>query len=115
MLMKNSSKLLAGTIVLIDFPFTDLSSRKVRPALVLRDQEDEDVLLLPISTTVNATRKDYWIGEKDYKDAALPVQSCVRFRKLFTLNEKLIIKTFGSFTEQTMLKIKREVVDFIEG
>lgn len=115
MFMKNSCKSLAGDIVLIDFPFTDLSGRKVRPALVLRNQEDDDVLLAPISTTVNASRKDYWIQEKDYRNAGLPVQSCVRYRKLFTLNSKLILKTFGAFTSSSFKQIRRKVVDFIQG
>ncbi len=113
--MNNFSKLKAGAIVLVNFPFTDLSARKVRPALVLRDQQGEDLLLAPISTTVNASYEDYWIQAEDYKEAALPVQSCVRYRKLFTLSQRLVLKTCGSFTVAATSCLRQKVSDFVLG
>ena len=109
--MKNSYK--AGEIILVAYPFTDLSQQKVRPALVLHDQEEEDILINPISTTVNSYRDDVVLQENDNEENPLPVESCVRWKKLFTLHHSLILKKFSKVTKQTLTSIQKKISTFI--
>jgi mRNA interferase MazF len=109
--MKASFK--AGEIILISFPFTDLSNKKVRPAFVLRNQEDQDLLIAPISTKVNTSRKDYKIESQDFLSQKLPIESYVRYRKVFTLNQKLVLKRLPGLTAQAMNNIQSKLVNFI--
>ena len=111
--MKSSFKIKAGQIVLIHVPFTDLSSRKVRPALVVTDQTDDDLLIAPISSTVNSDRDDYVIKTNDYKTSQLPIVSCVRYTKLFTLNQKMVLKAVSELQTKTILRLKRKIADYI--
>lgn len=111
--MRNSSKFKGGDILLIPFPFTDLTQRKVRPVFVVRDSTDEDLLLAPISTQVHREKNDYLIEMEDYLDQALPVVSCLRYEKLVTLSEALIIKRVTRLNPSCVKKIQRKIADFI--
>ena len=99
-----------GDIILITFPFTDLSGSKLRPALVLTDnsfdvtvcfittqtqwQEETDVLLLPNTTN------------------GLRVQSSIRTSKIATLDRALAKGLLGKLSqpEMTELNIKLKVL-----
>ena len=111
--MKNSSKFLAGDIILIAYPFTDLQGRKIRPALVIRDQKDEDLLLAPISTTVHRTQNDTLLKEEDYEGTPLPVLSCLRHEKLFTLSSGLVLKKVSRLEKKSMTSIRQKIASFI--
>jgi mRNA interferase MazF len=111
--MTNFSKLKAGEIVLIPFPYTDMSSKKVRPVFVVRDSVDEDVLVAPISTNVNRSKNDYLIGNEDYEGAPLPVTSCLRYEKLVTLSSGLVLKKVAALKTAVTSKIQNKIADFI--
>ena len=104
MLMKNYYK--KGDIVLIKFPFTHLTDIKVRPALVMRDQSDEDVTILPISTTINLQRHDIVIKNSYYKKDSLPVKSAIRIGKIGTLHKNLVIKKVCELKAEFMKQVQ---------
>lgn len=113
MFMRNYYKPAPGEIILIRFPFTDLSSNKVRPALIISAKDDQDILVAPISTTVNMGRDDLPINKKDFIGKPLPIASCLRYKKLFTLNRKLILKNVSAVSVATFKKIQQKIVRFI--
>ncbi len=78
-----------GDIVLIPFPFTDLSGKKNRPAIVLIESED-DVVVSFLTTQLN------WQSEFDFTVQpsnlnGLKKTSLVRLDKLATIDKNLII------------------------
>ena len=77
-----------GDIVLVSFPFTDLSSSKRRPALVVSpdsfNQTMQDVVLAAI-TTQGAEDSPFTIDQDDCTDGTLPKRSIVKPAKLFTM------------------------------
>jgi len=93
-----------GDIVLVPFPFTDLSGQKIRPALVLHStQVSEDCVLVFISS-VNKKR----VGRFDVKVApsvhnGLKTESVIKTDKIATLQKKIAIGELGKL-EKTYLK-----------
>jgi mRNA interferase MazF len=93
----------AGDIILVPFPFTDLSSAKIRPALVLAipDTTKLDVIVCFISSKIcNST--DFGAMLKPSKTNGLKVQSLVRFDKIATLDRRIILGTIGQVTPAWM-------------
>ena len=88
-----------GEIVLIAFPFTDLTTGKKRPVLILSDNyyndATEDIIVAAI--TSNLTEKDFSvkITKSDLSEGDLLRESCIRADKLYTLSQSMVIKKFG--------------------
>jgi mRNA interferase MazF len=79
-------------VVLLPIPFTDLTSRKVRPAIVV-GRNGSDLLLVPISSQLPNT--DFQL--KDWRAAGLNVPCGVK-AQIATVEERLILKTVGRLT-----------------
>ena len=77
--------------VLLPVPFTDLTSRKVRPAVVLgRIARHGDLFIVPISSQLPNT--DYALA--DWRAAGLNVPCGIK-AQLATVEERLVVKTLG--------------------
>jgi len=77
---------LKGKIVLIPFPFTDLTATKLRPALVLHEGEKDVVAAFISSRTENPKSTDITINEKhpEYKQTGLKLASVIKLDKVAT-------------------------------
>ena len=90
-----------GDIILVPFPFTDLSSQKVRPAIVLTpDRKSSDVLIAFISSVVQpeASQPTDYILKEDHPDfsaTGLKKTSVFKMNKLLTVERNLIIRQLG--------------------
>lgn len=93
-----------GDIVLVPFPFTDLSAKKVRPAIVLSLSE-RDILLAFISSVVSSealSDTDYLLPENhpDFHMTGLKKASIFKMNKLLTLDRSMILRRLGKVSEQ---------------
>lgn len=98
-----------GAVVLVPFPFTDLSGRKRRPALVVSPEgfHEEDLVLCAITSHV-PERLSEWevpLTSADMADEELPKESVVRVGKLFTTHQSLIAGRFGAVKKEKLLEI----------
>jgi len=92
-----------GAVVLINFPFTDGSSAKKRPASVLLDSGDNDLLLARITTQFSDSPFD--CERKYWAKAGLKAPSFARLQKLATLEKKLVEKEFGILTASDLRRV----------
>jgi mRNA interferase MazF len=98
---------LKGKIVLIPFPFTDLTSTKLRPALVLHEGE-KDVVVAFVSSRLGKTRPgDVLIdkGHSEFKRTGLKLSSNVKLDKIATISKELILGEIGEVGP----KLKKEI------
>ena len=82
-----------GEIVLVSFPFTTGASGKNRPALVILDIGDNDLLVARITTQLHGKAGD--ISINDWRGAGLLASSQIRLGKLVTLEKSLVRRTLG--------------------
>ena len=85
-----------GEIVVIPFPFSDLSASKRRPALVLADLPGDDVMLCQI-TSKNSPADPFSIpiSNADFISGSLMVDSNIRPNRIFTADKGIIIRSVG--------------------
>lgn len=102
-------KFVRGDVVVIPFPFSDLSSSKRRPALVLADLKGSDVILCQI--TSQHVKDEYAIPLhiSDFQDGNLNQESHIRPNRLFTADEAIVVYKAGTVHNG----ILRSVIDRI--
>jgi mRNA interferase MazF len=94
-----------GDIVVIPFPFSDLSAAKRRPALVLALLDDNDVLLCQVTSRHRPGLNAIAIGPDDFASGGLPVESFARCGKLFAADSSIIEKRAGTLRPSCLQKI----------
>lgn len=95
-----------GDIILIPFPFTDLSNSKVRPALVISNSavnRTTDLICVQITSQVYKNDFSFEIKDTDVTNS-LHGYSEVRCHKIFTA-DKTIIRKKISHLHSTILSV----------
>jgi mRNA interferase MazF len=104
-----------GDIVLIPIPFTDLSSQKRRPVIVISNDEynrtSPDVVVVAMTSNPTSSRYSFVISAADLAQGALNRPGTVRADKVYTLEKSLIVKTFGRVNERTMDRIRAALAE----
>ena len=91
-------RLRAGLVVLVRFPFSDLSSSKLRPALVLAPAGGPDWILCQITSNPYGDPTALPLQPTSFAEGGLPRQSFVRPGKLFTASESIVVRQAGALT-----------------
>jgi mRNA interferase MazF len=94
-----------GSVVLVPFPFSDLSQAKLRPAVVLASGDRNDRVLCQVTSKPYGDRRALELCDSDFVAGGLRISSFVRPAKLFTAHQSLIVAEVG--------KLNREAIDRI--
>jgi mRNA interferase MazF len=102
-----------GDVVVIPFPFSDLSGSKRRRALVISNLEGNDLILCQI--TSKNIKDDYAIELKDddFEEGALRQESNIRPNKIFTAYEDIILYKIGRLKSHKLQEIINKVIEII--
>ncbi len=87
------NKFVFGEIVLLKFPFTDGDKSKKRPALILLDSNDGDIVVCRITSKLYNSDYDFRI--ENWEKARLKLPSVIRLHKIATLDKLLIEQIIG--------------------
>jgi mRNA-degrading endonuclease toxin of MazEF toxin-antitoxin module len=103
-----------GQIVWVQYPFSDDPDKyKYRPALLISGskthQMDNDVILLPITSSLKNDDFSFLLYEERLKQGPLPKSSEVRCHKPATVRSTLIVDTFNGVREEALTGIKQKV------
>jgi mRNA interferase MazF len=92
-------------VVVIPFPFSNLSESKRRPALVLADLPGNDILLCQITSQVSNKQLELSLEAKDFISGSLPVNSYIRPTRIFTADKNIIVRKTGTVSSDLMDKV----------
>jgi len=86
-----------GDVVLIKFPFSSGLESKKRPAFIIRDTHDGDVILCRITSKIYNSKYDYFIER--WVGLGLKLPSVIRLHKIATVEYSMIEKVMGTFSD----------------
>jgi len=100
--------------VLVRFPFSDLSSSKLRPAVVLAPVGRDDWILCQVTSNPYADSTAIQIADGDFETGSLQRVSYARPGKLFTANSSLIETEAGKLNHSTFNNVVDAVVSILQ-
>ena len=103
----------AGQVVLVRFPFSDLSATKLRPAVVLAGVGRGDCVLCQVTSNPYGDRDAVKIAASDFDSGSLHRQSYARPGKLFTAHISLIVKNVATFKSDKAVEVRDAVIRVI--
>lgn len=102
-----------GAVVLVPFPFSDLSRAKLRPAVVLADAGRDDWILCQVTSNPYGDERAIGISNESFLEGTLDRESFVRPGKLFTASRNLILRQAGQLKAEALSNIVQAVIDLL--
>ncbi len=108
-----------GDIVLVRFPFTDLSQAKLRPAVIRWVNPAGDVVVLCAITSQKIDRlspEDIPLLPTDpgFSNTGLQVPSKIRAARIASLTKQLVIRKFGSLSTQHIQLLNKKLIEVLK-
>ena len=104
----------AGQIVIVHFPFSDLTASKLRPAVVLAEAGRGDWILCQITSKSYGDGKAISLDAADFARGSLRLASFVRPGKLFTAHSSLVANQVGELQPRKFSTVRDAVVRMIQ-
>ena len=101
-----------GDIVLLRFPFTDGLSFKRRPALIINDTNDGDVVVCRITSQIYKTKFDVKVD--NWEKSGLKLPSVIRIHKLATLKTEMVEIIMGKIDDSIKEKVEQKFKKLIK-
>lgn len=102
-------------VVVVPFPFSDLSRSKRRPALVITDLRGDDLILCQITTKSKFDEYSIPLNINDFKKGRLKFKICnIRPNRLFTADYHIIERKVGSIKAVKMREVIKKLIQIIE-
>jgi mRNA interferase MazF len=102
-----------GDVVILPFPFSDLSGSKHRPAFVVADLPGDDIILCQITSKMNSDMFAVSAARGDFISGSLPVDSFVRPNKIFTADKNIILSVRGRLSDAKTTEIINSLVHIV--
>jgi len=103
-----------GDIVVLPFPYSDLSSSKKRPAMVLADLKGDDIILCQITSQFVKDNYAIALSNTDFKQGSLQKTSNIRPNRLFTADKSIIDRTVGTVKPEVFKGVVNKLFEIIK-
>lgn len=103
-----------GDVVVVPFPFSDLTNAKRRPALVVATLTRNDLILCLITSQSSSDPYTIAISNNDFVTGSLNRNSYVKANRLFTANEQLIAYKAGTLTTSKINEIVEKIIEILQ-
>jgi len=101
-----------GDIILIQFPFTNLTESKIRPALALSEKGD-DIIVIGIFSKIPEILEDSWFHVDEttpwFIQTGLKKTSVIKTEKIAVIHKNLVKKKIGSLPDGHLVLLKEKI------
>ena len=101
-----------GDVVLVRFPFTDLTTTKLRPAVVLATHGD-DLTIVGIFSRLQQPSQQTWVvlssQDPTFFETGLKTTSVIKAERIAVIEQSVIVRKLGSLSPSQMGQVKRAV------
>ncbi len=103
-----------GDVVVIPFPFSNLSDSKRRPAVVLSPLDGDDLILCQITSRQVRDRYAIHLGDEDFATGSLKQPSNVRPNRIFTAERGLVLYRIGNLKLSKLEEIVGRLIEILQ-
>ncbi len=107
-------RFMKGDVVVVPFPFSDLTRAKRRPALIIAELEGDDLILCQITSQRIKDKYAISINEDDFETGILKQRSNVRPNRIFTADGHIILYQVGHLKPEKLRKIIEKIIGILK-
>lgn len=107
------ARFVKGDVVVVPFPFSDLTHAKRRPALVVAELEGDDLILCQITSQRIKDKYAVPIEDNDFETGTLKQRSNVRPNRIFTADRHIILYRAGHLKPDKTNEVIKRIVDIL--
>lgn len=108
------ARFIKGDVVVVPFPFSDLTRAKKRPALVLAELEGDDLVLCQITSQNIRDNYAVLISDEDFATGNLKQKSHVRPNRLFTADRQIVLYRVGHLRLERVKEIIGKIITILQ-
>ena len=102
-----------GDVVVLSFPFSDLSQTKRRPALVLAALQGNDLILCQITSQARDDAYSVQLDDSDFTAGGLNRSSRIRPNRLFTADSGIVVYRAGQVSVAKLDETKERLIQIL--
>jgi mRNA interferase MazF len=107
------ARFVKGDVVIVPFPFSDLTQTKRRPALVVAILPGDDLILCQITSQSVMDEYAVSISSEDFITGSLKQPSNIRPNRLFTASENIIVYKAGQISTEKLENALDKIVEIL--
>lgn len=107
-------RFIKGDILVIPFPFSDLSESKRRPTLVLTDLPGDDIILCQITSKNSRDLDSIFLTEEDFETGSLNRPSYIRPNRIFTADKRIILYKIGHIRSSKFQEVREKLTEILD-
>ncbi|MES2023057.1 MAG: type II toxin-antitoxin system PemK/MazF family toxin [Patescibacteria group bacterium] len=108
------AEFIKGDVVVVPFPFSDLSQIKKRPAFVVNKITGDDIILCQITSQTIKDKYSIMLKKEDFSDGNLSINSNIRPNRIFTTDKSLILYKVGSVKDSKIEEVIEKIIEIIK-
>jgi len=102
-------------VIVVPFPFTNLTGSTRRPALVITDLRGDDLILCQITSKKRFDEYSIPLNDNDLKEGSLRRENNnIRPNRIFTADRHIILKRIDRLKEEKMKEVIEKIIQIIQ-
>ncbi len=96
-------------LLLVPFPFSDQSGKKVRPVIVVSNNQfkdhSDDLLVVGVTSNISKDKYTLYLSNQDLENGRLSTECCIKVENILKIDTELVVKKIGKVKKSTLKNI----------